>query len=72
MNEQDIKPTFQTRPYKVSKSVFLKDRYQQYLYIKHGAKMLDCYSDSFDNLVMVFDKKETQELYKKWRNRELS
>jgi len=67
-----IKPAFQTRPYKASRSVFIKDRYQSYLYIKHGAKILDIYADNMDNLVMVFDKEETRELYQKWRNRELS
>ena len=72
MNTDFIKPTFQTRPYKASQSVFIKDRWQSFLYIKHGAKLLDLFVDHLDNLVMVFDKKETQELYKKWRNRELS
>ena len=71
MNEL-IKPTFQTRPYRASQSVFIKDRYQSYLYIKHGARVLDLYADNMDNLVMVFDKDETKELYRKWRNRELS
>jgi len=67
-----IKPTFQTRPYQLSKSVFIKDRYQSFLYIKHGAQVLDMFIDANDNLVMVFDKSDTNELYNKWRNRELS
>jgi len=66
-----IKPAFQTRPYKLSKSVFIKDRYQSFLYIKHGAQVLDMFVDANDNLVMVFDKDDTCELYQKWRNREL-
>lgn len=71
MNMEWIKPCFQTRPYKVKDSIFVKDRYQSFLYVKHGAKPLDLFVDTAENLVMVFDKKETRELYEKYRKYEL-
>ena len=43
------------------------------LYLRHGAKLLDIlyYQTKNDNLVFVFSKSETRELYKKWNNHEL-
>lgn len=69
--EEIIKPSFQTRPYKISESCFIRDRYQCYLYIKHGARPIDMYVSSNDDLVMVFDKKETRDLYDRYRKYEL-
>lgn len=66
------KPTFQTREYDPAKSVRIFDRYQQYLFIKHNAYPIDMYVSSDENLVMVFDKDETKELYKKYRRYELN
>ena len=68
-----IKPSFQTRPYKTVEVVRIKDRLQQFLYIKHGAKPVDIYvSEAENNLIMIFMKSETNELYKKWRGHELA
>ena len=68
-----IKPSFQTRPYKTVEVVRIKDRLQQFLYIKHGAKPVDMYvSETENNLIMIFMKSETNELYKKWRGHELA
>ena len=64
-----IKPSFQTKPYDPQKVVRVRDRYQQYCYLKSGAYPVDLY-ESRDDVVMVFLKDETKELYKKWRNRE--
>ncbi len=68
-----IKPAFQTRPYKPSEVIRIPDRWQSYQYMKHGATPVDIYIDfAKDNLVMVFLKSETKELYEKWRRYELS
>lgn len=69
--EQKIKPTFQTREYCSRDVIAIRDRWQQFLYIKHSARPLDIYVDSNDNLVMIFDKNETRELYEKYRRYEL-
>lgn len=66
-----IKPTFDGFGYDPKKSVAVRDRWQQYLYIKNGAKLLDIYVSSDENLVMVFDKMATKELYEKYRRYEL-
>lgn len=67
-----IKPSFQTRPYKSSEVVRIKDKYQQFLYIKHKVNPVDIYvSDAEDCLIMLFMKSETKELYQLWRKREL-
>ena len=69
--EQKIKPTFQTREYYSRDVIAIRDRWQQFLYVKHAARPLDIYVDSNDNLVMIFDKNETRELYEKYRRYEL-
>lgn len=70
--ENLIKPSFQTRPYKAYEVVRIKDRLQQFLYIKNHAKPVDMYvSEGDENLIMVFMKSETKALYDKWRAREL-
>jgi len=67
-----IKPAFQTREYDPTKVIRCHDRWQQYLYIKHGAKPLDMYvSHESEDLIMVFDKSETRDLYEKYRRYEL-
>lgn len=66
-----IKPSFVTRPYNPAHCVAIRDRWQQFLYIKHGARPLDIYVDQRENLVMLFDKDETQDLYDKYRKYEL-
>lgn len=71
MNDRKIKPAFQTRPYYIRDTVAIKDRYQSFLFIKHGASPVDLYVDCNDNLVMVFMKSETKELYEKYRRYEL-
>jgi hypothetical protein len=41
-----------------------------FLYVKHGAYPRDIYVIEND-MVMVFDKESTRELYEKWRRHEL-
>ena len=65
------KPAFHTRDYDPTKCVAIRDRYQSYLYIKHHAYPVDMYVSSNEDLVMVFDKEETKELYEKYRRYEL-
>lgn len=71
MDNHLITPSFQTRPYNPRRSIAIKDRWQQYLYIKHNARPLDIFVDTQENLVMIFDKEETQELYKLYREYKL-
>lgn len=71
MDMEFIKPNFQTRPYRPSEVCRIKDRRQSFLYMKHGVNPVDLYVDSDDNLVMIFFKNETKELYEKWRRYEL-
>lgn len=70
MEEELIKPAFQTRTYRPQEVCRVKDRYQAYLYIKNGAFPLDMYESNGD-LIMIFSKAETKVLYQKWRNHEL-
>lgn len=70
--EDFIEPAFRTRSYDARNVVRVKDRYQQYLFIKHNAYPIDMYVSIQDNnLIMVFDKTETRELYEKYRRYEL-
>ena len=67
-----VKPAFQTRSYNTRDAVAVKDRYQSYLYVRHGFYPVDMYVDSNDNLVMIFPKNERgKELYEKYRKYEL-
>lgn len=66
-----VKPNFYTRDYDPNKCVAIRDRWQSFLYIKHGAKPVDIYVSSNEDLVMIFDRKETKELYEKYRRYEL-
>ena len=69
--EPKVKPSFQTREYDPKDCIAIRDSWQQFLYIKHCAKPVDLFVDTQDNLVMIFDKKETKELYEKYRRYEL-
>ena len=66
-----VKPTITGEPYDPIKCVRIADRYQMFLYVKHGVFPKDIYVEN-NNMVMVFDKDETKELYEKWRRFELS
>ena len=62
--------------YSLSDTVRVIDPKQQKLYIKHFAYPVDMYvtKDLYSNdevLVMLFNKSETRELYKAWKNHEL-
>ena len=70
--ENMIKPAFQTREYKTREVVAIKDRYESFLFVKHGHYPVDMYVDANDNLVMIFPKNERgKELYEKYRKYEL-
>lgn len=69
MNEL-VKPTFQTRFYTTREVVRIIDRYEQFLFIKHGAHPVDMYVKD-DNLVMIFLKQDTKELYELYRQYKL-
>ena len=69
--ENMIKPAFQTREYKTREVVAIKDRYESFLFVKHGYYPVDMYVDNNDNLVMIFPKNERgKELYEKYRKYE--
>ncbi len=70
MQELLIKPSFQTRYYKPTEVARVVDRYEQFLFIKHGARPVDLY-ESHGDLVMVFVKEETKELYQLYREYKL-
>ena len=59
--------------YDTSKYVEIKILKQATLYIKNGAKLVDVYvkNNIVDELIFVFEKADTQELYYKWKNKEL-
>lgn len=44
---------------------------QASMYLKHGARLYDAYSGYDGVLVMIFNRKETSDLYDKWCNHEL-
>jgi len=71
MDDRLIKPTFQTRPYKSREVVRIRDRYEQFLFIKHGARPVDMYVSPMEDLIMIFLKDETRELYKLYREYKL-
>ena len=52
--------------------VYCKDPKQQKLYLKHHAKLADVfYSNMDDRVVFVFWKKNTKDLYRKWKEHKL-
>lgn len=65
-----IQPTITGDLYNPAKCVAIRDRYQQYQYISRGAYPKDIYTVGHD-LVMVFDKAETRDMYELWRKHEL-
>ena len=70
MDEELVRPAFNTKTYRACDVVRLRDRYQCYKYIEAGVYPLDMYVSNGD-LIMIFSKTETKELFQKWRNREL-
>ena len=66
-----VKPTISGEPYDPTKCVRIADRYQMFLYVKHGVYPVDMYVKG-DDMVMVFDKESTRELYELWRQHRLS
>ena len=67
-----IKPNLHTESYHPNEVCRIKDRYQAYLYVKHGARVQDIFVDSDDNLIMIFRKDETKELYETYRKYQLT
>ena len=67
---EKILPAFQTEFYRISDVARVKDRWQQFLFIKHGAYPVDMYV-SGEDLIMVFKKADTGNLYRAYRNHEL-
>lgn len=65
-----ITPNVKGMPYDPNKSVRIVDPNQCKLYMKHGLKPLDIYYSS-GVIVMVFDKKQSYPLYKKYMEHEL-
>ena len=58
--------------YEIEDVVYGKDPKQQRLYLKHGAKLADVfYSGDDDKVVFVFWRRDTYDLYKKWKARTL-
>lgn len=51
--------------------VFLFNQTQTIAYLYHGAHLYDVFLSNDNKLVYVFSKKETQELYQKWKRYEL-
>jgi hypothetical protein len=69
--EPKIKPAFQTQEYYPQDVVRIKDRYQQFCWLRENVYPLDMYESDGD-VIMIFPKNEkTRELYRRWRNREL-
>ena len=66
-----VQPTISGEPYDPKDCVRIADRYQMFLYVKHGAYPRDIYVIGND-MVMVFDKADTKELYELWRSHQLS
>ena len=59
------------RIYYPERCCFIMNPKQAALYIKNGIDLLDLMVDRSDRLVYVFDKKESEPLYKKWQNYQL-
>lgn len=71
MRNELVKPAFETGFYKTKDVVRIVDRYEQFLFIKHGAYPVDMYVNK-DNLVMIFRKEDTKELYELYRQYKLT
>lgn len=71
MEEKLIKPWLESTPYNTKSVIRCKDRYQAFLYMKHGLKPYDVYING-DDMIFIFPKNQMcQELYEKWRKFEL-
>lgn len=70
MNMNLVHPNYHCEDYDPAKCVRTKDRWRQFLFIKNGAKIHDIYVNG-DDLIMVFDLKETKELHDKYKRYEL-
>lgn len=66
-----VRPTISGAPYNPIDCIAIRDRYQSYLYIKHQVYPKDIYVSN-DDLVMVFSKEDTKDLYELWRKHALS
>lgn len=72
VNIKDYSDQFE-RYYESEDVVYCKDPKQQKLYLKHHAKLADVfYSEMDDRVVFVFWRKDTKELYRKWKSHELT
>lgn len=72
VNIKDYSEQFE-QYYESEDVVYCKDPKQQKLYLKHHAKLADVfYSEMDDRVVFVFWRKDTKELYKKWKAHELT
>ena len=70
MNSELIKPSFQTRPYKLHETMKCRDRFQQYVWLRENIYPLDIYQSQGD-VVMIFPRNaKTKELHKRWRSGE--
>lgn len=70
MGNELVKPAFETCFYRPKEVVRIVDRYEQFLFIKHGAHPVDMYVHD-ENLVMIFKKTDTRELYELYRQYKL-
>lgn len=59
------------RSYWPEKSCFITNHKQAALYMKNGVELLDIMVCREDQLVYVFDKKESAPYYQKWKNYQL-
>lgn len=72
VNIKDYSEQFE-QYYESEDVVYCKDPKQQKLYLKHHAKLADVfYSEMDDRVVFVFWRRDTKELYKKWKSHELT
>ena len=69
-NMKITKPRFSTKSYNKQQTVAIKDRWQQFLYLKHQIYPVDMYVLN-DDLVMVFLKRDTKDLYCLYRQHKL-
>lgn len=72
VNIKDYSEQFE-QYYESEDVIYCKDPKQQKLYLKHHAKLADVfYSEMDDRVVFVFWRKDTKELYQKWKSHELT
>ena len=76
MKAEKIKTNLKPRDYYLKDVCRILNQKQQTLYIKNGVYPIDIYQSKdsktdADIIVMIFDRKETTDLYNKWCNYEL-